>query len=320
MRIRTRLRGAARSVLHGTGIVSAARAWNRRGCRILVYHRFSEDCSMLAAQCEHLRRRYQPVSMRTVAEALSQAGGLPVHAVAVTVDDGYRDFLVHAHHVFSRYEIPVTIFPVSDFLDKRAWLWWDQVEYLFKQTRQAFIEFAGRTVNIRSDPKRASCKVSEDLKRLPKSERLARLDFLQRQLALEVPEKPPPEYEALSWDEARKLASEGVEFGCHTRSHPVLSCLANARDQQEEIFGSKRRLEEELGVPVVHFCYPNGTWADFNEQTVDIVRRCGFLTAVTAESGFNHRGRDPFRLFRLGISPAFPQRRFVELLAGIRKY
>jgi hypothetical protein len=36
---------------------------------------------------------------------------------------------------------------------------------------------------------------------------------MQRQLALEVPEKPPPEYEALNWDEARKLASEGVEFG-----------------------------------------------------------------------------------------------------------
>jgi hypothetical protein len=70
----------------------------------------------------------------------------------------------------------------------------------------------------------------------------------------------------------------------------------------------------------VHFCYPNGTWADFNEQTVEIVRRCGFLTAVTAESGFNHVGSDPFRLFRLGISPAFPRLRFVELLAGFRKY
>ena len=320
MSIRTSLRRAARGLLHCSGIVSAARAFNRRGCRILVYHRFSEDRSILAAQCEHLRRRYQPVSMRTVAEGLNQAGPLPEHAVAVTVDDGYRDFLVHAHPVFSTYEIPVTIYPVSDFLDKRAWLWWDQVEYLFKQTRHTFIEFAGRTVNIRSDPQRASCKVSDHLKRLPKAERVARLDFMQRQLAVQVPEKPPPEYEALSWDEARKLASEGVEFGCHTQSHPILSCLASAGDQQEEICGSKRRLQEELGLPAVHFCYPNGTWADFNEQTVEIVRRCGFLTAVTAESGFNCVGRDPFRLFRLGISPAFPQRRFVELLAGLRKY
>jgi peptidoglycan/xylan/chitin deacetylase (PgdA/CDA1 family) len=76
--------------------------------------------------------------MRTVAEGLSQAGPLPEHAVAITVDDGYRDFLAHAHPVFSKYEIPVTVFPVSDFLDKRTWLWWDQVEYLFKQTQHTY--------------------------------------------------------------------------------------------------------------------------------------------------------------------------------------
>jgi peptidoglycan/xylan/chitin deacetylase (PgdA/CDA1 family) len=310
----------AGSALHSLGIVHAVRASKRRGCRILVYHRFSEDRSYLIAQCEHIRRHYQPVSMRRVAEGLSTDAPLPDNAVAITVDDGYRDFLVHAQPVFSSYEIPATVFLVTDFLDGKSWLWWDQVEYLFDQTQYIFIEFVGRKFDTQSDPKRAAYQVSEVLKRLPNAERLARLDMLQRQLGVELPERPPAEYEPLTWQEVRKLAAEGVEFGCHTRSHPILSSIASPGELHGEIAGSKQRLDEELGCLTLHFCYPNGTWADFNEQTVAIIRSCGFATAVTAESGFNYAGTDPFRLFRLGISPTFPELRFIELLAGLRKY
>jgi peptidoglycan/xylan/chitin deacetylase (PgdA/CDA1 family) len=314
------LKSTARIALHSLGIVGAVRASKRRGCRILVYHRFSEDRSYLIEQCEHIRRYYQPVSMRRVAESLATGTVLPNNAIAVTVDDGYRDFLVHAQPVFSTYEIPATVFLVTDFLDGISWLWWDQVEYLFDHTPCILIELAGRKFDIRSDLKRAAYKVSEELKRLRNAERLARLNMLQRQLGVELPERPPAEYVSLAWHEVRKLAAEGVEFGCHTRSHPILSSISSPSELHEEISGSKQRLDEELGRPTLHFCYPNGTWADFNEQTVAVIRSCRFASAATAESGFNYEGTDPFRLVRLGIGSAFPQRRFVELLAGLRKY
>jgi hypothetical protein len=79
-------------------------------------------------------------------------------------------------------------------------------------------------------------------------------------------------------------------------------------------------LDEQTGFPTLHFCYPYGTRADYNEEAIAIVKNCGFMTAVTAESGFNYPTTDPFQLFRLGVDPSIPQQRFVELLAGLRRY
>jgi peptidoglycan/xylan/chitin deacetylase (PgdA/CDA1 family) len=314
------LKSMARSALHSLGIVHAVRAFKRRGCRILVYHRFPEDRSSLIEQCEHIRRYYQPVSMRRVAESLGVGTPLPNNATAITVDDGYRDFLTNAQPFFSLYEIPTTVFVVTDFIDGKGWLWFDQVEYLFDHARCASIQLAGREFNIGSDRKRAANQFNEALKRMPHADLLATLSGLQQQLGVWVPEQPPADYRPLSWDEVRKLAADGVEFGCHTRTHPILSKICEPAELQREIGGSKKRLDEELGFPTSHFCYPNGTRADYNAGTIAVVKDCGFMTAVTAESGFNYATTDPLQLFRLGVDPSLPERRFVELLAGLRKY
>src|SRR5487761_450278 len=116
-----RLKSVIRTVLYPLGVAHAARAARRGRLRILNYHRFPEDRSHLIAQCEHIRRYYQPVSMRSVAESLGGGAPLPAHAVAVTVDDGYRDFLLHGHPVFLMYGIPATMFVVTDFVDGRGW-------------------------------------------------------------------------------------------------------------------------------------------------------------------------------------------------------
>jgi len=310
----------ARSALHSVGIVHAVRTFKRRTCRILVYHRFPKDRSHLIAQCEHIRRHYQPVSMRQVAEALGSRAPLPHNAIAITVDDGFRDFLLHAHPVLSNYEIPATVFVVTDFIDRCSWPWFSQIEYMIERISARSLQFLGREFAIGGDRMRAAVKVTEALKRLPNFARIGQLEVLRRLLGVELPECPPPEYEPLNWDDVRALAAEGVEFGAHTRTHPVLSSLSDRAELHQEIAGSKQRLDEQLGYPTLHFCYPFGTWSDFNDQTVAIIRRTGFATAVTAESGFNNARTDPFRLRRLGVTPTLPERRFIELLAGVRKY
>jgi peptidoglycan/xylan/chitin deacetylase (PgdA/CDA1 family) len=314
------LKSLGRSALHSLRVVDAVRAIKRRGCRILVYHRFPEDRSSLIAQCEHIRRYYQPVSMRRLAESLGTGPPLPDNAIAITVDDGHHDFLTSAQPVFSTYGIAATVFVVTDFIDGKGWLWFDQVEYIFDHTSRASIRFAGCEFHIESDRKRAACQLNDVLTRMPHADLLGTLGMLQRQLGVPVPDHPSAEYKLLSWDDVRKLAADGVEFGSHTRSHPILSKIFEPAELQKEIVGSKKRLDEELGFSALHFCYPNGTRADYDGRTIAFVKDCGFVTAVTAESGFNYATTDPFQLFRLGVDPALPHSRFVELLAGLRKY
>lgn len=314
------LKSIVRSTLYPMGIMRAARALKRKKFRILNYHRFPEDRSHLIAQCEYIRRYYQPVSMRSIAENLRTGAPLPNHAVAVTVDDGYRDFLLHAHPVFLMYEIPATMFVVTDVLDGRRWLYFDQLTYMFDRTRCPSVQFAGGVLDIASDRKRARSSVAVAVKLMPNAERLWELDRLRRELGVELPNQPPAEYAALSWTEVRMLASTGVEFGSHTRTHPILSSISHPAELHSEIAGSKQRLDQELGFPSLHFAYPNGTWADFNQETLAVVRSCKYATAVTAVSGFNVAGSDPFQLFRLTVEPTFSERYFSELLTGLRRY
>jgi peptidoglycan/xylan/chitin deacetylase (PgdA/CDA1 family) len=311
------LRPFARAAIHKLGLVSVVRTWNRRGCRILVYHRFGADHAKLAAQCEHIRKHYQPVSMRQIIESLQGGPPLPDNSVAVTVDDGYRDFLLHGHPVFSQYEIPVTVFVITGFIDRELWPWWDQITYMFERTPRTAISFEGVTLPISGDILRVIDRVTQSVKRLPASERNARILALQPQLEVELPKGAPVEYEPLNWNDVRRLSSMNVEFGGHTKTHPILSCITDAAELREEIAGSKKRLDGELGFPSLHFAYPNGTSADYDDRTVAEVRAAGFSTAVTLGRKLNSSSADSFRLARLDSDPSLPLQHLVDSLAGL---
>jgi peptidoglycan/xylan/chitin deacetylase (PgdA/CDA1 family) len=70
-----------------------------------------------------------------------------------------------------------------------------------------------------------------------------------RQFGEEVP--------LLGWEEIRRLADLGVEFGSHSMSHPDLTRIPPAEVVREAI-RSRARLQEGLGRPVRSFAYPHG--------------------------------------------------------------
>ena len=262
------LKSAAAAVFHHAGGLAAVRWINRQGLRILMYHRFS-DRAALARQCAHIRRHYHPVSMTAVSEWLHAGRRLPPYALAVTVDDGYDDFQQAGYPVFAEYGIPVTIFLVSDFLDGKSWLWFDRVLYAFGSTRlcEASVEMPGGNVlRFKLDSAAARHAGGQHLAdlavALSPADRRELVGALPRLLNVEMPEQAPAEYRPLSWDAVRLLAASGVEFGAHTKTHPILSALTDPEELREEIAGSKARIESELVRPVLHFCYPNGKMQD----------------------------------------------------------
>jgi peptidoglycan/xylan/chitin deacetylase (PgdA/CDA1 family) len=318
------LKTAARVAFDKAGALHVARWMNRRGLRILTYHRFSQR-EPLARQCAHIRAHYAPVSMTQVADWLAQGGRLPDNALAITVDDGYRDFYQVAYPVLREYGIPATVYLVSDFLERSTWLWLDQVRYGFlhgkarryrmERPGQPPLDFELGTPDTRRAAARA---VGEAAKRLPNTERLRLLAGLREALEVELPQDAPPEYEALHWDEVREMAAAGVEFGAHTRRHPVLSRVDSESELAEEIGGSKLQIERRLERPVEHFCYPNGARDDVGPRAVAAVRAACFRTAVTMESGLNHAGADPFQLLRIGVDAGLEEKYFERCAAGFR--
>src|SRR5882724_2515947 len=107
-----------------------ARYWHRQGIRILMYHDFPSVSGLqdaLTKQCAHIARYYNVVTLTDIGRYLREETALPKNALAVTVDDGNRDFLLNGYPIFHAHKIPVSVFLVSGFLDGQMWLWWDQV-------------------------------------------------------------------------------------------------------------------------------------------------------------------------------------------------
>jgi peptidoglycan/xylan/chitin deacetylase (PgdA/CDA1 family) len=297
-----------------------ARLVNRRGTRILMYHRFPEDTRALEWQCGHIRNHYKPVRLDQWATNGADPGSL-----IVTVDDGYRDFLLYGFPVFRAFEIPCTVYLVSDFLDRKLWLWWDQLAFAFRHTRRDSLTFKLDTEELsfqlkdQTQREALGADIADRLTRVTNAERVRLVKLIPELLEVEIPVTPPAEFEALTWEEARHLARDGVAFGAHTITHPILSRLSDSQQKREEIEGSKLRVQQELDQPVQHFCYPNGMNGDFDDETVEMVKQAGFKTATTTERGLNFDGSQPFTLRRLGVDPDLPRNYFTELLAGARK-
>jgi peptidoglycan/xylan/chitin deacetylase (PgdA/CDA1 family) len=316
------LKSAARFAMHRGGGLELARWRSRGGVRILMYHRFA-DRAALARQCAYLRDRYRPVSMADVAGWLHEGRALTPYAVAVTVDDGYRDFEEAGYPVFAAYGIPVTVFLVADFMDGRIWLWFDRVRWAFRQARGEAVSIGmpgggelRRELRSAESREAAGAEVVSLAVGWSVEDRERLVEELPRRLGVEMPEGAPEGYQPLTWDAVRRLAAHGVEFGAHTRTHPILSGLGRER-LREEIAGAQARIEAELGRPVLHFCYPNGKMRDIGAAAVEAVRAAGMRTAVTAEPGLNRAGQDAWLLHRVGADPGHTEWYFRQCVAGV---
>jgi len=318
------LKSVAQQLFHRLGGVRLVRRINRHAARILMYHRFNNP-AQLNKQCIFLKRCYEPLSMRRLSECLQSGEPFPPNSVAITVDDGYREFLRVAFPVFAEHGIPVTVFLVSDFLDRKTWLWPDLLKYAFARTKRIRANFDcpdGSSFSALLDSPllrvQGARKAIEAAKRFANNDRLLFMCSLSEHLGVRIPQEMPEEFQPLSWDEVRSLARDGVEFGAHTKTHPILSKISDDRELRDEIAGSKRRIEEEINAPILYFGYPNGRPADISDAALAAVRGANFATAVTAESGLIPKGTDRFLLRRIGVSPEIPEYDFRQRVAGFR--
>jgi len=105
--------------------------------------------------------------------------------------------------------------------------------------------------------------------------------------------------EFLNWDEVGVMSKGGMSFGGHTKNHFNLGSFEDDPVALEEIEGSKKIIEQKIGVPVDYFCYPSGA---FNEKTKAWVARAGYKGACTTNRGFAKFNSDVYELKRIKVT------------------
>jgi peptidoglycan/xylan/chitin deacetylase (PgdA/CDA1 family) len=109
-------------------------------------------------------------------------------------------------------------------------------------------------------------------------------------------------FDFVTWDDCREMHAAGMTIGAHTRHHRRLQSMSEA-ECDDELRGSKARIEAELQAPCVHFAAPWGVpGADFDPQVHPArARTIGFKSFLTTRPGANQSHGDPFAIRRTGL-------------------
>lgn len=283
---------------------------------ILMYHRFSDKPESFKIQQKVfenqikflISKKYNFISLEQFSDVLNGIHEyLPDNAIIITIDDGYWDNYIFAYPVLKKYAIPATIFVVTDFITQKTWLWSNKLEYILKKTQEKKFKFPlGNTteeflVDTFPNWHKSQLKIFNYCSRISDEQKNDLLNELALYLKVNVPDQTAGDFQPLTWEQIKEMNSNGIDFGSHTCSHPILSRLSTEK-MKHEIVQSKREIEKRLDTAVDLFCYPNGCLEDFTAATIDMLREASYSAAVTTVPGYNMiKGQDPFLLKRISI-------------------
>ena len=265
------------------------------------------SADMLRQSLRYLRdHKYNVISLTEWVERLE--GHKPSYKTVVfTVDDGYRDFYEHAYPVFREFGYGATIFTTSDFIEGRLFFWWDTIEYAFNHTTMTsldlgVIELGPLSFATAVEKSDAIARFTKHCKTLKNEDKLTLIARLVSELGVDISGQPKGRYAPLSWNEMLEMQKGGIEFYPHTKTHPIMTRIPRAQKEVEAAV-PKALLEQKLGRPANIFCYPNGGWSDFDDETIDVLRKAGYIAAVTGITGFNltTAENEMFKLWRFAI-------------------
>jgi peptidoglycan/xylan/chitin deacetylase (PgdA/CDA1 family) len=291
---------------------------------ILTYHRFSREKNQsktsadeFAAHLAYLKKHKRVLSLLEAAALLENGNSLPDGATVITIDDGYQDAYDVAFPLLKKFGFPATLFAVTDFLDRKLWLWTDLMRFVLTETKKDFlnVEFErGIKIEVELTDFRqrlaAASRVNSRLKTMPNEEKELKINAIADILAVKIPALPTTEYAPVSWAQAREMDASNLRVESHTVTHPILTNI-NQTQLDYELQKSKARLENELNRTVETFCYPNGS---LNETVWQSVKNNGYKAAVTTAYGFNEPGANQFLLNR--IDAQAPIENFAQSVSG----
>jgi peptidoglycan/xylan/chitin deacetylase (PgdA/CDA1 family) len=120
----------------------------------------------------------------------------------------------------------------------------------------------------------------------------------------------------LSWEEVKEMIEHGMEFGTHTHTHRASLSKMNAEEVKREIRQSTEAFIEHTGIHPEFFSYPHGTFKDYDESHIRILRLFDYKAALTTHIGRNGRSQNPYELKRIIVYEEDSFREFKKKVHG----
>lgn len=315
----------------------AMRTYLRKEIRILAYHRVEElkneelypyDPELISVtpaefewQMEYVKQHLNPISLSELVGYVKGKNKLPPRPVIITFDDGFDDNYRCAYPILKKKGVPATIFLSTGYIGSRGTFWYDQLVYDICAAKELDINVVDLDVVItRNDSiemkREKAYEILEAVKKISNTERLNVLERIglickpdrkQEDLAKSVP---------LTWEQVKEMSNNGIEYGSHTVTHPIMSNL-NVAELKTELVNSKNRIEEMVGMPVETIAYPVGMAYAFNNSVIKAAKSAGYVLGLSYIHGTNYINEpDLFRLKRMHVERYTDRAYFASMLSA----
>jgi peptidoglycan/xylan/chitin deacetylase (PgdA/CDA1 family) len=314
------LRRIKRALLATNGLglaqVIARSTWRRQRLLILCYHGISMGeehgshpemfmpPAIFARRMEVLAQSGCKVLDLSEALRLLHKGRLPPRSVAITFDDGWADFPLHAFPVLQKHGFPATVYLTTYYCLFSRPLFRFALAHMMWKLQSKVIDnhtfpYLPEQLDLRTEADRTSFlwKIDSYAKQHDLSGR--QKDDLAAALAATIgfdysafcKERL---FQLMNPDEVATMARAGVDFQLHTHRHrtPLDRDLFTGEVEQ-----NRDLITEMTGAGNhVHFCYPSGAVRD---DFIPWLREAGVESATTCVHDLATHSGDPFRLPRL---------------------
>jgi peptidoglycan/xylan/chitin deacetylase (PgdA/CDA1 family) len=247
-----------------------------------------------------LRQQTTVLPLSEMVQRTVSGKALPPRAVAITFDDGYTDNVRVAEPILARAGMPATLFVATGYVKSGRPFWWDAIETAvlgsplpahlelpfpdglrrWSITDEAIEADVWNVLSPARGARRAAyLEIVPAVKPLDTCARERILEALQQSCGSDL--SGDPDARPMKPQDVADIQRRGViEIGAHTVNHPQLSCLDVAA-QEEEIAESWRMVSQWIERPPILFAYPYGSRADYNDDSVEAVKRAGFFAACS---------------------------------------
>ena len=179
----------------------------------------------------------------------------------ITFDDGYLDNYQQAFPILLEHNAKAVFYVVPGIISGHTEPWWEIIAYYGQPN------------------------LSDELITLSPKKMLSRIASLKQ--ASTLPPLPAGYFtdSFMSWDQLRKMAAQGMEIGCHTMNHFILS-RCSEDEIKNEIGKAKNIIEAKTNTNVISMAYPVGGITTYDKKTVEIARSFGIKYGLTYNDSF----------------------------------
>jgi len=218
---------------------------------------------------------------------------------ALTFDDGYLDNYLEVLPILNRFKIKATFFLPTNFIGKNYPIWDAQIYSALKQSKKDLViqDLKNNFYAKRSKDDMLFLKnIINYCKYLEYPELKEFINKFYKDLGLFFSFNKNDR--CMNWNEVRELRKHGMEIGSHGKSHLSFKNMSK-KQAMKELLDSKEQIESELNIKCNYFSFPFGSYNDFDDQKIEIVKSSNYTRCLLNIHGYNDLKDNNYALKRI---------------------